>query len=98
MSEELINIGPSTERLELENAGFVLVRESQWSYTYRRFKRSITFSKLLRDEFDWHVLEWLDPDGLTGDEKYDAAISIYVDNSNPRIPEVWKAFAIKICQ
>ena len=91
------NFAPNSSRVELEVAGFTLVRESKWSFTYRKDKRSITFSKLLRDEFDWSILSRKNPESLGDEEKHDAAISIYVDNSNPKIPEAWREFAIKIC-
>lgn len=94
MANITFKAGPYTKREDLEAAGFSLVRESRWSFTYKRDRRSIRFTKLLRNEFDWSFFKNTEPTELSGEEISDAAMAISFAKPNPNIPDVWIMFSI----
>jgi hypothetical protein len=87
----------NTTRKEILDSGYILVRESKWSENYKKDKSGIYFSKLTHGGFDWAVFDTTDPDSLDENEKNDAALAIYGERLNAKIPEVWRRLSIERC-
>lgn len=97
MSQEFFKPSVKTTRSELSEAGYSLTRESRWSLTYKKGRHSILMSKLLHEDFDWSCFQRTDPESLNDVEKRDAALAIYGDIIDQRVPETWRKLSKKLC-
>ena len=97
MSSEPERFGVSATHGELLEKGFTLVRESRWSFTYKKNNHSVFLSKLIHGDFEWSLLHELAPEDLDEEEGFEAALSIYGEHSNPMIPDAWSRFSTKVC-